>query len=151
MWKVEWEAQIGMCQGPTSTFENRSILLWMQEWRETIEQIDWRAKLPSRKIWSVQKLEILAAGINWAKDITTSIAWRRGSARRASFKGRKRTIINQDEHWNRFKGNIWKTFETRDGSHNFYGLFQAHRYHLELNWSRTCINLKQTDVESVCV
>ena len=35
-----------------------------------------------------------------------------------------------DEHWNRFKGNIEETSETRCSA---YGLFRVHRYHLELN------------------
>ena len=36
-WKVEWEAQSGMCQWSTSTFENScgSTALDMPEWRET--------------------------------------------------------------------------------------------------------------------
>ena len=34
------------------------------------------------------------------------------------------------EHWNRFKGNVWKTSEM---GWSVYGLLRAHRYHLELN------------------
>ena len=37
-----------------------------------------------------------------------------------------------DEHWNCFKGKVGETSERRSGAHN-YGLFQANRYHLELN------------------
>ena len=66
-WKVEWEAQTGMCQWSTSTFENSwgCTALDMPEWRETTEQIDWRPKQPtlvSQKLWSVEELETLPAG-----------------------------------------------------------------------------------------
>ena len=37
-----------------------------------------------------------------------------------------------DEHWNHFKGNVGETSET---GWSAYLLFQAHRYHLELNWN----------------
>ena len=43
-----------------------------------------------------------------------------------------------DEQWNRFKGDVGGTSERRWSA---YGLFQAHRYHLELNWTelnKTC-------------
>ena len=33
------------------------------------------------------------------------------------------------------RGNLGETSERRGGAHN-YGLFRAHRYHLELNWTR---------------
>ena len=39
-----------------------------------------------------------------------------------------------DEHWNCFKGDDGETSERWDGAHN-YGLFQAHRHYLELNWT----------------
>ena len=40
-WKVEWEAQTGMCRWSTFTFENSCgcTALDMPEWRETTEQI----------------------------------------------------------------------------------------------------------------
>ena len=41
----------------------------------------------------------------------------RGSARRSSLKGRERAIVMQsDEHWNHFKGNVGETFEGRGGA-----------------------------------
>ena len=49
-----------------------------------------------------------------------------------------------DEHWNRFKGNVGETSERRGGAYN-YGLFRAHRYHLELtelNNGKGCIRVK---------
>ena len=39
-----------------------------------------------------------------------------------------------DEHWNRFKCNFGETSKRLGGAHN-YGLFRAHKYHLELNWT----------------
>ena len=40
-----------------------------------------------------------------------------------------------DKHWNGFKRHVWNEFERRDGTHNsYFGLFRAHRYHLELKW-----------------
>ena len=36
------------------------------------------------------------------------------------------------KHWNCFKGNVGETSERWDGAHE---LFQAHPYHLELNWT----------------
>ena len=36
-----------------------------------------------------------------------------------------------NKHWNHFKGNIGETSEMRWNAH---GLFQVHRYHLELNF-----------------
>ena len=38
-----------------------------------------------------------------------------------------------DKHWNCSKGNVMGLSET-GGAHN-YGLFRAHKYHLELNWA----------------
>ena len=41
-------------------------------------------------------------------------------------------LIKECKHWNSFKGNVGKTFETRGRAYN-YGLFRVRRYHLELN------------------
>ena len=48
--KVECEAQTGMCQGLTSTFEESCgcAVLDMSESKEMTEQIDWQAKQPSQ-------------------------------------------------------------------------------------------------------
>ena len=40
----------------------------------------------------------------------------------------------RDQSWNCFKGNTGETPVRRDGACN-YGLFRAHRYHLEMNWT----------------
>ena len=68
-WKVEWEAQTGMCRWSTSTFEISCgcTALDMLEWRETTEQVDWQAKQPSQvacfsELWSVEKHETLPVG-----------------------------------------------------------------------------------------
>ena len=82
-WKVEWEAQTGMCRWSTSTFENscECTALDMLEWRETTEQIDWRAKEPSQVACFSEDLKCWKAWDttcgNKAKDITPLIAWRR--------------------------------------------------------------------------
>ena len=92
--------------------------------------------LASRKIWSVEKLEALPAGTKprtWHhRSPGGERRWKR-HPRRSSLKGRERAIVSQtsDEHWNRFKGNVRETSETEWSA---YGLFRAHRYHLELNW-----------------
>ena len=57
-WRVEWETQTETCHLSTSTFENSGGCtdLDMPEWRET-------TKLVSLKIWSVEELETLPAGV----------------------------------------------------------------------------------------
>ena len=103
--KVEREAQTGVCKISTFTFENSCgcTALDMPEWKETTEQIDWRAKQPSQVTYISENLKCWEA---WdttcghkAKDITPSIAWRRGvereSARWSSLKGREGAIVNQ--------------------------------------------------------
>ena len=56
----------------------------------------------------------------------------RGSARRSSFKGRERAIVNQTNIGTVSKSNVGETSERRGGAHN-YGVFRAHREHFELN------------------
>ena len=71
----------------------------------------------------------------------------RGSARRSSFKGRERAIVSQTyrrtlEPFQRQRwGNFWET------GRNAYGLFRAHRYHLELN----CLGVRACVRACVCV
>ena len=51
--------------------------------------------------------------------------------------------VKSDEHWNRFKSLVGKA-ERKGGAHYYYGLFRAHRYHLELNLTepnRTLVRL----------
>ena len=60
------------------------------------EQLDWREKQPQQAAYVSKDLKCC----NKAKDITSSIAWRRelderGSARRSSMKGRERAIVSQ--------------------------------------------------------
>ena len=58
---------------------------------------------------------------------------RRGKRKRFTiFFKRKREGHRQSvEHWNCFKGNVGETAERLSA----YGLYWAHRYHLELNWT----------------
>ena len=82
-WKVEWEAQAGMCQWLTSTFENSCgyTALGMPDWRETTKQIDWQAKQPSQMACFLEDPKCWGAWYTTcghkAKDITPSIAWKR--------------------------------------------------------------------------
>ena len=119
----------------TSTLED------MPEWRETTEQIDWLAKQPSQVACFSEDLKCWEA---WditcgpkANDITPSTGWRREAG--------KEEVLN-DLPWKDERGpsSIRRTFELfqRQRCGNFwetgwspYGLFRAHRYHLELNWT----------------
>ena len=101
-WKMAWETQTGMYQWLTSTFQNSCgcTVLDMADWRETTpRQTDWRAKQPSQAACFSEDLKCwdTICG-NKTKDITPSIAWRRGvergSARWPSLKGRERAIFN---------------------------------------------------------
>ena len=142
-WKVEWEAQTGMCQWSTSTFENSTgcTALDMPEWREMNERIDWRVDQPSQMASFSDDLKCWGA---WdttcrhkAKDITPSIAWRRGAWKeevlddlpwkdeRGPSSVRRTVEPFQRQRW----GNFWET------GWSAYGLFRAHRYHLELIWT----------------
>ena len=52
-WIVEWESQTKMCRRSTFPFQSSCgcTALDMLEWREMIEQIDWRTKQPSQVAW----------------------------------------------------------------------------------------------------
>ena len=54
----------------------------------------------------------------------------RGSARRSSLKGQERAIINQTNIETVSKATLGKPL--RETGWSAYGLFQVHRYHLEL-------------------
>ena len=56
---MEWEAQTGMCQWLTSTFENSCgcTALDMPEWREMTEQVDRWAKQPSQVTYFLEDLK----------------------------------------------------------------------------------------------
>ena len=91
----------------------------------------------SRKILSVEELETLPAGTK----PRTLHHWSPGGERRGKrkpqiifFDRTREGYCQPDKHWNRFKGNIGQTSERQGGVHS-YGLFRAHRYHLELNWT----------------
>ena len=113
----------------------------MPEWRETTEQIDWRAKQPSQVACFSEDLKCWGA---WdttcghkAKNIAPSIAWRREALKeealddlpwkdeRGPSSVRRTLELFQRQLWE----NFWET------GWSAYGLFRAHRYHLELNWT----------------
>ena len=130
-----------MCRWWTSTFENSSgcTTLDMPDWRETTEQIDWRAKLSSQVTCFSEELKCWEA---WdttcghkAKDITPLIAWRREAWKEEALDGlpwkNRERHRQSDEHFNRFKGNIGETSERRGGAH--MGFFES--THTILNWT----------------
>ena len=112
----------------------------MPEWRETTEQIDWRAKQPSQVACFSEARKCCGA---WdttcghkAKDITQSIAWRREAWKAGALddllwkderrpSSIRRTLEPYQRHrWGNFRETGWSA----------YGLFRAHIYHAELNW-----------------
>ena len=111
------------------------------EWREMTEQTEWRVKQPTQVACFWKDLKCWGA---WdttcghkAKCITPSITWRRGMERRStrwsSLKGWEKAIVSQTSIRTVFhrqcQGNLWER------GWSACGLFQVHRYHLELNWT----------------
>ena len=155
--EVEWEVQSGMCWWSTSTFENSCgcTALDMLEWREVTEQIDLQAKHPLQVDCFSEDLKCWEA---WdttcghkAKDVTPLIAWRRdalkeevlGSLPWKDQRGpghhqiRWTLELFQRQCW----GNFWEM------GLSAYGLFWAHRYHFELNWT---VEAKMLSVKITC-
>ena len=124
--KVEWEAQTGMCQWSTPTFENsrRCTALSIPEWKETTEQIDWRAKHAIIKSGlHLGRSEVLRSLRHYLRaqsrghhtiNRLQETGVERGSASRSSLKGRERAIINQ---MGNFPRQHWGISERRDGGH----------------------------------
>ena len=100
----------------------------------------------SRKI-SVEELGDTTCG-HKAKDITPLVAWRREALKKEAIgdlprKDESRPSGQSDGHWNRYRSNVGETSERRGGARN-YGLFPAHIYHLELNWTELNPNREDT-------
>ena len=91
------------------------------------------------KIWSVEELETLTAGTKprtpHTIDRLEEKGMEKGSTQWSSLKVWEKVIINLT-NTGKNKGNFRETSERQGRVHN-YGLFQAHQYHLELNWSKT--------------
>ena len=113
----------------------------MPEWREMIEHIDWRAKQPSQVACF---LEVLKWWEAWdttcghkVKDITPLIAWRREAWKKEALhrlpwkdeRGPSSIRRTLEPFQRQLWGNFWETVWSA------YGLYRAHRYHLELNWT----------------
>ena len=108
------------------------------------DQIDWRTKQPpqvARVLEDVKCWRSSWCSAHKAKDTTASIFWGREALKEEALDylpWKERTRENHgrqpDEHWNCFKGNVWDMSERRAGAHN-YGLFRAHKCHLERNWT----------------
>ena len=122
-----WEAQTGMFQWSTSTFENfcGCTALDMPEWREMSsgnDQLDWRAKRPSQVACVSEDLKCWGA---WdptctksQRRITPSIAWRREAWKEEVLDDlpwkdeRARAIVSQTNIGTVSKatlGNFWET------------------------------------------
>ena len=126
----------------TSAFENCGCTTMdMPECKEMTKQIHWRAKQPSEVACFSEDLKCWGA---WdttcghkAKDTTPSIAWRREAWKEEAlddlpWKDERglssiRRTLEPFQRWH------WQTFWETEWS--AYGLFRAHRYHLELNWT----------------
>ena len=126
-WQVEWEALAGMCRWSTLSFENSCVCtaLDMLQWREMVEQTDWRVNQLSQATCVSEDLKCwgawdIACG-HKTKDITPTVAWMREARKEEAltiFLERTREGHRQsDEHWNCFKGNIGETSERWGGAH----------------------------------
>ena len=134
-----------MCQCSTSIFENS--LVWMYchrhagvKWndsRETDGQNNHHKRRASRKIWSVEELDI----VPWAQSqgrYTVDFLEERGMKR-----GIKRSMIFLEVTRERPSSFRWtlELFQRRRWGHfwetvwSAYGLLRANRYRLELNWT----------------
>ena len=100
--------------------------------RSTSRQSNSHKWLASRKVWNVEELETLPAGTKPRTSRTPSIAWRREAWKEETL---------DDLPWKDKRGSlsIRRTLELfqRRFLEKFprYGLFRAHRYHLELSWT----------------
>ena len=93
-------------------------------------------------MWSVDELETLTAGTK-PRHCTIECLGRRElwskKALNSLLEWMKEGHCQSDEHWNCFKCSIGKVL--RDGVWCIYVLFQAHKYHLELNWIQLSVKL----------
>ena len=92
--------------------------------------------LVSRKIWSVEKLEILLAGTKPRTSHHRSPGgdrhWKR--KRQTIFLERTREgLCESDEHWNRFKGDVGETSKRLSGAHMDFAKAWIPSW-TELNW-----------------
>ena len=110
-WKVEWETQTSMCQCSFDTDPPSPKLLWTYcsgyagvKGNDRADRLAGKAATTSGSV-RLRRPEVLRSlrhycGHKGSKDLTPSIAWRRGVeragyARRSSLKGRGKTIVNQ--------------------------------------------------------
>ena len=127
---LQWHTCVNGWHPPLKT--NVGVLPWtyQSEGKWLTEQIDWRAKQPSQVAFSVAEPRTLHHRSPGGE--------MRGKRKRSSLKGWEGHPIRR--HWGCFKGNRLGK-HLRDRVERIYGLFQAHRYRLELNWTE-CIEHK---------
>ena len=151
-WKVEWEALTGMCRWSISTFKTSCgcTALDMPAWRKTAEQTEQVACFSEDlKCWEAWDT---TCG-HRAEDITPLITWRREACKEEALDDlpwkdeRGPSSVGRTlEPFQRLRwGNFWQT------GWSTYGLFKAHRCHLEMNWNWTELNCtKRSKPHNVC-
>ena len=110
--------------------------------RHTGGQSNHHKWLASRKIWSVEELETLPAGTKPSTSHYRSPGRERRGKRKCwniFLKGRERAIVNQTNIGTVSKTTLGKLLT----EWSVYGLFQAHRYHLELDRTKLNWSLKE--------
>ena len=108
--------------------------------------MEWPATQPSQMACFSEDLKCWEA---WdttcgrkAKDITPSIAWRREALKEEALddlpwqdeRGPSSIRLTFEPFQRQRCGNFWET------GWSAYGLFRAHRYHLELNWTENILS-----------
>ena len=139
-WKVEWEAQTGLCRWSTSNFKNSCGYRYAGvKGNDRADRLEGKATITSDLCLGRSEVmrnlrQYLRAQ---ATDVTPSIAWRREAWKEEALNDLpwedergpssvRRTLEPfQRQRW----GNFWET------GWSAYGLFWTHRYHLELNWT----------------
>ena len=140
-WKMEWEAQTGMCRWSTSIFKNSCGPGHAGvKWNDRADRLAGRATLTSGLL--LRRSEVLRNLRHYLRaqsqghhtiDRLEDSGMGRGSTRRSSLKGRERAIVNQTNIGTVSKATLGKLLRVGVERIN-YRLFRAHRYHLELNW-----------------
>ena len=114
------------------------------ERREMTEQIDWREKATLTSDLLLGRFEVLRSLRRYLQaqsqghhtiDRLEERGLERGSARWSSLERRERAIVNQTNIGIVLKATLGKLLRDEIERIYIYGLFGAHRYHLELNYA----------------
>ena len=140
-WKVEWEAQTGMCRWSAPTFENYCGHARVKG-NDRADRLAGKATPTSGLL--LRRSEVLKSSRHYLRaqsqghhETTNRLEERgveRGSARRSSLKGQERVIINQTvQTLEPFQRQRWGNFRERGGSTYNDRLFQ--RIDTTLKWT----------------